>query len=339
MLWDIFCRVIDNHGDIGVCWRLARDIAARGHAARLWVDDASALHWMAPGPHAGVELRAWPEGDPQVQPGDVVIEAFGCELPPAFVARMAARAPAPRWVNLEYLSAEDYVERSHGLASPQFHGPGAGLTKHFFYPGFTPRTGGLLREPGLLTRADAFDGAAWLAGRGWAPRPGERVVSLFAYAGAPLPAMLNALSDRPTLLLACPGPLQARVAERPGVRTIALPYLTQHDFDHLLWACDLNFVRGEDSFVRAQWAGKPFVWHIYPQDDDAHHAKLAAFMDRSGLPSTARALWHGWNGLAPMPPAIGGLEEAGTHARAWRAQLATQADLLTQLHSFLGVSS
>jgi hypothetical protein len=21
--WDIFCRVIDNFGDIGVCWRLA----------------------------------------------------------------------------------------------------------------------------------------------------------------------------------------------------------------------------------------------------------------------------------------------------------------------------
>ena len=55
--WDIFCQVIDNFGDIGVCWRLAADLAARGHQVRLWVDDASALHWMAPQGAAGVEVR------------------------------------------------------------------------------------------------------------------------------------------------------------------------------------------------------------------------------------------------------------------------------------------
>ncbi|MFT7773647.1 elongation factor P maturation arginine rhamnosyltransferase EarP [Roseateles sp.] len=339
VVWDIFCRVIDNHGDLGVCWRLARDIAARGHMARLWVDDAAALAWMAPDHPAGIELHAWPETDLAVRPGDVVIEAFGCELPPAFVARMAVRAPAPRWVNLEYLSAEDYVERSHGLASPQFSGPGAGLTKHFFYPGFTPRTGGLLREPGLLETVAGFDGPAWLARRGWAPRPGERVVSLFAYANPALPALLQALAAQPTLLLACPGPLQPLVTERPGLRTLALPYLSQDDYDRLLWACDLNFVRGEDSFVRAQWAGKPFVWHIYPQHDDAHRAKLEAFMSRASLPEDWRALWRGWNGFAPLPATLSGLAQAGIHAPRWRAQLAAQPDLLAQLQSFLGVSS
>lgn len=345
LLWDIFCRVIDNHGDLGVCWRLARSLAARGTAVRLWVDDASALAWMAPrgneaGP-AGIEVRAWPEASGMVRPGDVVIEAFGCEPPPAFVSRMAARTPAPRWVNLEYLSAEDYVERSHGLASPQFHGPGAGLTKHFFYPGFTPRTGGLLREPGLLQDIAGFDGPAWLARQGWAPRPGERVVSLFAYANPALPELLDALARQPTLLLACPGPLQAPAvaADRPGLRTLALPYLPQDDYDRLLWACDLNFVRGEDSFVRAQWAGKAFVWHIYPQHDDAHHAKLQAFMDRSALPESWRALWRGWNGLAPLPDTPPDLAQASAHAQAWRAQLAAQPDLLTQLQSFLGVYS
>ena len=338
MLWDIFCRVIDNHGDLGVCWRLARDLASRGHAARLWVDDASALAWMAATRPDAVEVRAWPDGDVAVTPGDVVIEAFGCELPPAFIARMAARATAPRWINLEYLSAEDYVERSHGLASPQFSGSGAGLTKHFFYPGFTPRTGGLLREAGLLDRIAAFDGRAWLHARGLAPRDGERVASLFAYANPRLPALLDALSEQPTLLLACPGPLQALVSDRPNLRHIALPYLAQDDYDRLLWACDLNFVRGEDSFVRAQWAGKPFVWHIYPQDDDAHHAKLEAFMARSALPPAWRNVWRGWNGLAALPGSLGGLEEAAGHAPGWRAQLAAQPDLLTQLQGFLGVS-
>ncbi|MBV8034897.1 elongation factor P maturation arginine rhamnosyltransferase EarP [Roseateles sp.] len=339
VLWDIFCRVIDNHGDLGVCWRLARDLAARGHMARLWVDDAAALAWMAPDRPAGIALHTWPEGDVAAQPGDVVIEAFGCELPPAFIARMAARTPPPRWVNLEYLSAEDYVERSHGLASPQFHGPGAGLSKRFFYPGFTRRTGGLLREPGLLEAIGGFDGPAWLARRGWAPHPGERVVSLFAYANPALPALLDALAGQPTLLLACPGPLQALVTARPGLRTVALPYLPQDDYDRLLWACDLNFVRGEDSFVRAQWAGKPLVWHIYPQHDEAHRAKLEAFMSRAALPEAWRAVWRGWNGFTPLPATLDGLAAASAHAPAWRAQLTAQPDLLTQLQSFLGVSS
>ena len=334
-LWDIFCRVIDNHGDLGVCWRLARDLAARGHAVRLWVDDAAALAWMAPQPPASIEVCSWPQGDVQVQPGDIVIEAFGCELPAGFVARMAARRPVPRWINLEYLSAEAYVERSHGLASPQFNGPGAGLTKHFFYPGFTPRTGGLLREPGLLEGMLNFDGPGWLARRGWAARPGERVVSLFAYANPALPALLDELATQPTLLLACPGPPQAQLTNRSGLRTLALPYLRQDDYDRLLWACDLNFVRGEDSFVRAQWAGKPWVWQIYPQDDGAHAAKLEAFMATAGLPPRWAAFWRGWNGLADLPALP---QPDAAQPLSWRAHLAQQPDLVSQLLRFAGVS-
>jgi uncharacterized repeat protein (TIGR03837 family) len=336
MLWDVFCRVIDNHGDLGVCWRLVRDLAARGERTRLWVDDASALTWMAPDRPSGVEVHAWPSGDPGVDPGDVVVEAFGCELPPGFVARMAAREPAPHWINLEYLSAEAYVERSHRLASPQFSGPGRGLTKHFFYPGFTARTGGLLREPGVLAQQADFDGDAWLRAQGWARGPGERVVSLFAYAQPPLGALLELLPSTPTLLLACPGPLQAVVQPRPGLRVIALPYLSQDDYDRLLWSCDLNFVRGEDSFVRAQWAGKPYVWNIYPQDDGAHAAKLEAFIAASALPGDWAALWRAWNGLGAMPTALPA--DSGPFLR-WREHLAGQPDLVTQLQGFLGRSA
>ena len=90
--WDIFCRVIDNHGDLGVCWRLCADLAQRGHTVRLWVDDASALAWMAPQGCTGVAVHAWPETaalqalaqDATFQIGDVAIEAFGCELPEGF---------------------------------------------------------------------------------------------------------------------------------------------------------------------------------------------------------------------------------------------------------------
>ena len=83
-----------------------------------------------------------------------------------------------------------------------------------------------------------------------------------------------------------------------------MPALDQRDFDHLLWASDCNLVRGEDSLVRAIWAGKPFVWQIYPQDDDAHHAKLEAFLDMAQAPASLRQFHRVWNGLesSPLPP-------------------------------------
>ncbi|MBC7940860.1 MAG: elongation factor P maturation arginine rhamnosyltransferase EarP, partial [Chitinophagaceae bacterium] len=200
--WDLFCRVVDNFGDIGVCWRLACALAAQGQAVRLFCDDTSALTWMAPAGHGGVQVLAWPaDDDAHWLPGDVVVEAFGCNPPAAFVACMARRAPNPVWINLEYLSAEPYVERSHGLPSPQANG----LTKWFFYPGFTPRTGGLLREPGLLAARAAFDRAAWLKSLDLSLQPGERLVSLFCYRNPALPALLQRLADAPTLLLATPG--------------------------------------------------------------------------------------------------------------------------------------
>lgn len=350
--WDLFCRVIDNYGDIGVAWRLARDLAARGQRVRLWLDDASALRWMAPSAAStGIEVCPWEASAHATEIGDVVIETFGCELPAPFVARMATRATPPQWINLEYLSAESYVERSHGLSSPQLSGPGRGLSKRFFYPGFTPRTGGLLREPGLLDEQQGFDAPAWLAAQGLQRRPGERLVSLFAYPNPALPALLDELARTPTLLLVCPGAAQQQVEAlchggRPSpLRWQALPYLSQPEFDRLLWACDLNFVRGEDSFVRAQWAGKPFVWHIYPQHDGAHSPKLEAFMTHwlaeaeAPLAASTRALWRAWNGLAPWPEALPEPAAGLAHARRWRAHLAAQTDLCSQLFGFLAKSS
>ncbi len=332
MLWDVFCRVIDNYGDIGVCWRLAAQLGARGHEVRLWVDDPSSLAWMAPAGAAGVQLVRWAAPLPDLEPGDVVVEAFGCDPPPHFVERMAARRPA--WINLEYLSAEDYVERSHGLPSPQRNG----LTKWFFYPGFTPRTGGLLREPGLAQARQAFDRGAWLAAQGIAPRAGERLASLFCYETDQLPPLIDRLAGQPTLLLAAPGPAQRLLEALPtlpaGIRVHRLPWLTQPDYDRLLWSCDLNFVRGEDSFVRAQWAGTPFVWHIYPQDDGAHAAKLGAFLDRFGAAPPLRALWQAWNKLTLWPDQLPPCPDWAAACAGWRDTLLAQDDLLTQLENF-----
>jgi uncharacterized repeat protein (TIGR03837 family) len=357
--WDIFCRVIDNHGDLGVCWRLCADLAQRGHTVRLWVDDASALAWMAPQGCTGVAVHVWPDAaalqaltqDATFQIGDVTVEAFGCELPEAFQALMA-QGTSPVWINLEYLSAESYVARSHGLASPVMCGPARGMTKWFFFPGFTPDTGGLLREPDLPARQAAFQRQAWLSALPL-DKPlaaNEQLISLFCYEPAALPELLTQLSqaDAPTRLLLAQGRPRAAVAAATQTLNMPssgtgqlhisqLPYLSQTDFDHLLWACDFNFVRGEDSLVRALWAGKPFAWHIYPQDDLAHHDKLRAFEAALDIPADLRRFHAVWNGLETGPlPALS--RTAIDDWRGWSHQtqrrLLAQTDLTTQLVSF-----
>ena len=318
-LWDIFCTVIDNHGDLGVCWRLARQLADAGQSVRLWVDDASALSWMAPvnwrTQWPNIQVIPWEQANDttrlQALPqADVWIEAFGCNLPEIFVAHgVNTRSRQPSWINLEYLSAEDWVPRMHGLPSPVMNGPAKGWTKHFFYPGFTHDTGGLLREHDLQTRQQAFERtgqrAAWRQRHAPKLAPDGLLISLFCYEPAALHALLMQLAGTPHHLLVTPGRPMAAVQQALATFTdmsalpswSALPYTDQQGFDEMLWSCDLNFVRGEDSLVRALWAGPAFIWQIYPQDDHAHHAKLEAFLDWLQAPQGLRQAHRVWNGL------------------------------------------
>ncbi len=99
-----------------------------------------------------------------------------------------------------------------------------------------------------------------------------------------------------------------------------IPFVDQDDYDRLLWSCDINCVRGEDSFVRAQLAARPFVWAVYRQADDVHLRKLAAFDDRyeADLPAAvrvARRRWSmAWNDTGPADH-----RDAVDAARAWLA--------------------
>ena len=361
--WDIFCRVVDNFGDIGVCWRLARQLSAEhGDTVRLWVDHLAALARIWPGVRpdlpvqhcAGVEVRRWSDPLPPVTPHAAVIEAFACKTPDSFVELMAGRSPVPVWINLEYLSAEAWVEGCHMLPSPH---PRLPLTKYFYFPGFTPRTGGLLREGGLLAARDAFgvdhaaNDAFWHALE-LPPESGALRVSLFAYANEAAAGLFAAWADgaQPVTCVVPEGilrdelasffgalPAAGAIAARGNLRVASIPFLRQTDYDCLLWACDVNFVRGEDSFVRAQWAGKPLVWHIYAQDADAHRAKLDAFVERhcaafdSGAAVAVPALLDAWNGAGDIASAWTAahalLPQWRAGAAAWTAALSAQRDL------------
>ena len=362
--WDIFCAVVDNYGDIGVCWRLAQQLVAEhGLVVRLWVDDLAPFHKICPEIDLtataqscrGVEVRHWRKPFPPVTPGeipDVVVEAFACHLPEAYENAMAAREPKPVWINLEYLSAEAWVTGCHGLPSPH---PRLPLTKHFFFPGFVPGTGGLLAEAGLAQRRDAFQQDPRALSVFWqsiglvAPADHELTVSLFSYHNLAVAELLEAWAkgEGAVRCLVPEGKVLKEVAGffgRPEVRAgdvlrqgsleiCVLPFLQQDRYDQLLWACKLNFVRGEDSLVRAQWAARPLVWYIYPQDEGAHWAKLAAFLDlycADLAPVTAmglRTFWQSWNRQEAVGQAWPGFwqhqAELETHARRWAGQLAS----------------
>lgn len=353
LLWDVFCRVIDNFGDVGVCWRLSADLAARGHQVRLWIDDASALAWMAPQGASGVQVLAWPDAAPATGVGQVLVEAFGCEAPDIFFTTKTIASDAdtaspasqkyPLLINLEYLSAESYVERCHRLPSPISTGPCQGAVRWFFYPGFTPATGGLLRESNLAERQQQFDRAGWRTRHGIGAQ--QWAVSLFCYEPPVLPDFLQQLQSVDAQLLVTPGraaaAVQACANHQPPITW--LQPCTQHAFDELLWGCDLNCVRGEDSLVRALWAGQPLLWHIYPQEDNAHHAKLQAFLDWLQAPPSLRQLHYAWNGIEPAQTLphldANSLQQWRECIQAARQRLLAQRDLLTQLLGFVAEKS
>jgi uncharacterized repeat protein (TIGR03837 family) len=327
----LFCHVVDNYGDVGICWRLARQLVhEHGIAVTLWLDHLPTLKRLHPAvqldldiqQHDGVTVRHWRDQEGAFAPAevaDIVIEFFACDIPPGYIAAMAQCEPRPVWFNLEGLTAEEWVEGCHTLPSPH---PRLSLTKHFFFPGFTARTGGLMKEAALEAQRRQFQGDAaavqdFLGGLGLrvddaADEKAATLVSLFCYPYAPVADLLAAWQHNPTAITCLvpegvavdaveaflAGPAVAGAVGTHGALTLrVLPFLPQPDYDKLLWSCDLNFVRGEDSFVRAQWAGRPFVWHIYAQDENLHHKKLRAFLQRYAASMPALTGFSlAWNG-------------------------------------------
>ena len=371
----IFCEVIDNFGDVGVCWRLARQLAQQENlAVTLWVNDLAALKRLRPAISPsmsaqlldGLVVKQWQAehfshmSTDELAVADLVIEAFGCKLPEPYVEAMAKLAKPPVWINLEYLSAESWVESCHRLPSPHALLP---LTKYFYFPGFTAATGGLLKEAALDAKRmalqdDVLSRAAWLEQLGVHLSPDTTLVSLFCYPSAPLMKLFAAMQIGAPVLCLVPEGVAREVMTRqlgqtplPGARAVVgnltlqvVPFLEPDDYDSLLSCCDLNFVRGEDSLVRAQWAARPFIWQAYAQEQSAHFDKLAALADRYVLElnaaqaATLRKFARSWNGdeeaqmdwsaMQKLLPAL------RSHALKWQQSLSAQTELAHGLVGF-----
>lgn len=368
--WDIFCTSIDNFGDVGFSWRLARQLVnEHGLEVRLWVDDLAIFsqiesaidvdedqQWLQ-----GVEICSWRKSFAEIEPADVVIETFACTLPDNYILAMADLPQQPVWINLEYLSAENWTLDCHCL--PSFH-PHLPLKKYFFFPGFVEGTGGLLLEKSLLPARVAFNNNSqdkfWQELGLQSRREGELCISLFCYDDAPIEELLSAwvISDVPIRVLVPQHsvnnavgiffgvdlPTAGQVLQSGKLQVCIIPFLAQDNYDQLLWACDINFVRGEDSFVRAQWAERVFIWNIYPQAEHSHRLKLEAYLNlyTERMPPEMSAavfsLWNAWNGNGQMINAwsvfaaqMSALTEYGNN---WIRQLLPIGDLASNLVKF-----
>jgi uncharacterized repeat protein (TIGR03837 family) len=356
MRWDIFCQIVDNYGDAGVCWRLARSLSSlHGQEVRIFCNDLPTLNLLASGSNEAlahkIDLQPWEASYSNarhpVQTPDVVIEAFGCDLPERYLAGLFIAPVKPIIINLEYLSAEPWISEFHAKASPQSHG----IPKYFFFPGFQDDVGGLLLDPippeglGVAHLIPTSLKLIWLK-----LRPKAKRISIFCYPGAPLRKWLEDLAQLGENVDVLLTHGHAELLNLPGgqaidlpanIQLLSIPFVSQDEYDWVLSQCDFNIVRGEDSFIRAQLAGKPFLWHIYPQEDRAHEAKLAAFLDlyletanqELRLATIAAMTWA-------MPSQwISSLDDWSTHALTWRSQLLkTQGDggLAARLLRFVG---
>lgn len=289
---DIFCQVIDNYGDAGVCVRLARQLYKRGHQIKIYTDKPEIFQQIYA--QDKFPIYNWSQAQTAVKNG-LVIEAFACELPETYKSTIKYQNSI--WLNLEYLSAEPWVNNFHGLASPQ----NDGADKYFFFPGFNNKTGGLLRDNDEIKKYSQLKSARTqeieaicktkLASNSIANH--NFFIFLFCYPNAPLFGLQQALANiqpSPHVLL-----LGGAKTLSKQANIINVPFLQQTDFDRLLWLSDLNFVRGEDSLAQASWCPTPMVWQAYVQQDNAHLDKLKAWLELQRLPRLIADFILAWN--------------------------------------------
>lgn len=344
----LFCNVIDNFGDIGVAWRLARELRTRlNWQIYLFLDDWDSLRCLAPdyANESGIILKNWQENEfadvENVCAPHVVIEMFACRLPENVLVILKKNQAI--WLNWEYLSAENWAVRTHGMQSLQADG----YAKYFWQMGFVPESGGLIREmafrqPENLIESNAlrvllfgYQSEIWVETlRAWQALGWRVDVDCV---GWQVGQSLHELGD----LLAENG--KQYILGSLKIRQI--DFVPQQNFDDLLAQYDWLFVRGEDSFVRAQFSGKPFFWHIYPQNELAHLDKLAAFWDGVWRDDATwqvahRALSGELNGAFRLPEnermahwqALWGCRaDWASGARDWQMFLLSQSDAVTRL--------
>lgn len=304
---DIFCEIIDNYGDIGVVYRTAKELQKIFPESKIRVflnrlDEFKKINSQVldlPSQNIdGIEYITFDylrDNANELLTAQVIIEAFGCQIPKEYME--IAYDNSELLINLEYLSAEDWIEDFHLQSSPLGRGK---LKKVFFMPGFTEKSGGVIADSNYLERIQRvlenkeFYEKKYLSDI--EDRENKIIGTLFSYEKnfTPLLEELKKL-DKDVVILAMGEKTQdslRKILKNFSIEDFRnslkygkieirfLNFLNQEEYEELINIVDFNFVRGEDSFIRAVLTGKPYMWHIYCQEEYAHMDKIEGFLDK-----------------------------------------------------------
>ncbi|MDH6457013.1 putative repeat protein (TIGR03837 family) [Fusobacterium sp. PH5-7] len=305
---DIFCEIIDNFGDIGVVYRLGKEfkkvfgenVKVRVILNRLdeFININSNVKNIQNQEIDGIQYVTYEYVKKNMctfSTANVIIEAFGCTIPEEYMNE--AYDNSDLLINLEYLSAEDWIESCHLQESPSGKGK---LKKIFFMPGFTEKSGGVIADSLYLDRIkNVIENKEYYRKKYFSEIENidKKIIgTVFSYEKnfTPLFRDLKSL-DKEIVILAMGEKTQEgfknffekNFIEKLGniykygkIEVQFCKFLSQEDYEELINLTDFNFVRGEDSFIRAVLTGKPYLWHIYCQEDYAHMDKIEGFLDK-----------------------------------------------------------
>lgn len=303
---DIFCEIIDNFGDIGVVYRISKELKKIFQNVRIRIvlnrlEEFKAINkkvkdvdYQEIDGLICVTEKYVKENMESFGVSDVFIEAFGCNVPEEYVK--AAKENSKLWINLEYLSGEKWIEDFHLCESLI---DSKTLKKIFFMPGFSEKSGGVIIDSGFLERMkfgkenrdevfkkyfkdfdlkDKFIGTVFSYEKNFE----NLLETLKNYEKETVLLLMGEKTQKSFSEI-----LKKNLTEDYGnivkygkITMIYSDFFSQEEYEEIISASDFNFTRGEDSFVRGIILGKPFMWHIYLQEEKAHMDKIKAFTER-----------------------------------------------------------
>lgn len=280
---DIFCQVIDNYGDVGVAYRLAREFKRvyPNKKLRFVINQIEELNLIRKSEN--IEVILYKDISKIENSADLIIESFGCEIPKEYMDKALKKSKLI--INLEYFSAEKWVDDFHLQESFL----GGNLKKYFFIPGLSEKSGGILLDNEFLERKKKVEAnKEYYLEKFEIKEKYDLIGSVFSYEKN-FDSLIEELKklDKKIILLILSEKTQKNFIKYfdngnnyDKIKFVKLPFFTYDKYEELLALCDFNLVRGEDSFVRALLLGKPFLWHIYPQDENTHIKKLESFLEK-----------------------------------------------------------
>lgn len=280
---DIFCQVIDNYGDVGVAYRLAREFKRvyPNKKLRFVINQIEELNLIRK--LENIEVILYKDISKIENSADLIIESFGCEIPKEYMDKALKKSKLI--INLEYFSAEKWVDDFHLQESFL----GGNLKKYFFIPGLSEKSGGILLDNEFLERKKKVEAnKEYYLEKFEIKEKYDLIGSVFSYEKN-FDSLIEELKklDKKIILLILSEKTQKNFIKYfdngnnyDKIKFVKLPFFTYDKYEELLALCDFNLVRGEDSFVRALLLGKPFLWHIYPQDENTHIKKLESFLEK-----------------------------------------------------------